>query len=99
MIPVNSKPRFEPFLHKVVVFLSGCECKNSDDEFTPYHGWYCEVHNRVLCADEENPDEEKFYDASKMEKVGDSSWKVCKKCEEIIRNCGECEQNEGEIVN
>lgn len=71
-------------------YLSGCECKNSNDEFIPYHGWYCEIHNRILCEDEE-----KFYDASKMRKVGDSSSRVCKRCEEIIKNCDECEQNEG----
>ena len=73
-------------------YLSGCECRNSDGVLLPYHGWYCEIHNRVLCEDDE-----KFYDASKMKKVGDSSSRVCKPCEEIIKNCGECEQEEGEL--
>ena len=66
-------------------FLSLCECKNDDDSFTHYHGWYCEVHNSVLCKTD------KYYDKSRaLSKVGDDNG--CRNCGNIIIGCKECEQ-------
>ena len=66
-------------------FLSLCECKNDDDSFTHFHGWYCEVHNSVLCTNY------KYYDKSRaLSKVGDNNG--CRTCENVITGCKECEQ-------
>ena len=72
-------------------YLTACDCRNSTGHVVPYHGWYCEVHNKLLCS-KLNP----FYDASAMDDtVGDNSnQKACKKCEKFIENCAECVQDE-----
>ena len=73
-------------------YLTGCECR-IDGKVTPYHGWYCEIHNRRLCTDG------KFFDVTEMsDKVGKcptglSGNKCCKNCGEIIKNCGLCKQD------
>ena len=75
-------------------FLSGCECRNDDNTATPYHGWYCEVHNRALCN--KNIYKGRFYDVKAMDKniVGDCCASVCKTCGEARPNCAECQQDD-----
>lgn len=72
-------------------YLTGCDCKTAEGHVTPFHGWYCEVHNRNLCAEGE------FYDVTNMSnEVGKCTRfeKCCKNCGEIIKNCALCKQDE-----
>ena len=67
-------------------FMTGCECRHPNGTILPYHGWYCEVPNSVLCK------ENKFYDLTEtMTKVGDVA--PCKSCQRIIPGCEICEEN------
>lgn len=78
-------------------FLSGCECRDKlTNEPVPYHGWYCDIHNRALCDKSKSTQfHGKFYDVTTMkDKVGDCCSSVCKDCDKIIKNCGECKQDE-----
>ena len=71
-------------------YLSGCECRDTDSNVVPYHGWYCEHHNVLLCS------EGYFYNETAMkDEVGHGTQNtVCLKCEDFISNCAECEQIE-----
>ena len=72
-------------------YLTGCECRDEDDYVVPYHGWYCEFHNKLLCKDK-NP----FYDAYAMgDTVGEKTPQlICKTCTKFFPNCEECLQDE-----
>ena len=80
-------------------FLSACECRNkTTNEAVPYYGWYCDIHNRLLCDKSKTSFYHgKFYDVSSMntDKVADCCSNVCKECDEIIKNCKECKQDAG----
>ena len=66
--------------------VSGCECK-IDGFATPYHGWYCNVPNTVICPDN------KFYIHNETEKVADEDLCfTCTKATELSLRCGKCEQ-------
>ena len=71
-------------------YLSGCDCRDTDGHVIPYHGWYCEHHNVMLCS------EGYFYNVTAMkDEVGHGTQNVvCVKCENFISNCAECEQNQ-----
>ena len=70
--------------------ISGCSCKK--EKFaTPYHGWYCNVANSVICkADDE------FYVHDETEIVADPN--LCLKCSNFKATtagfrCAECKQH------
>ena len=71
-------------------YLTACECRNASGHVVPYHGWYCEVHNTLLCS-KAYP----FYDETAMsDTVGDKTNSVaCKTCEKFVQNCAECVQD------
>ena len=72
-------------------FMTGCECRHPNGTIRPYHGWYCEVPNSVLCK------ENRFYDLTEeMTKVGDEA--PCKSCRRIIPGCEICEENNCEFI-
>ena len=67
-------------------FMTGCDCRYSNGTILPYHGWYCEVHNALLCA------ENKFYDLTKeIKKVGDTD--PCRSCSWLMPGCEICKQD------
>ena len=53
--------------------ISGCACTDSYGKPTPYHGWYCDVPNFLLC------DDGKFYTHANTDVVADL-FKGCKSC-------------------
>ena len=74
-------------------YVSGCECRDASNAAVPYHGWYCDIHNKLLC------DNSKFYkntfydvnfmDTSKVAHV----YEPCRSCDAFMENCGECQQD------
>ena len=72
-------------------YLTGCECRDEDGNVVPFHGWYCEFHNKLLCK-ENYP----FYDVTKMDDVVGNKviQSACNKCDKILENCAECLQDE-----
>ena len=63
-------------------FLSACECRDKTmNEAIPYHGWYCDIHNRLLCdKSKASFYHGQFYDVNPMnsDKVADCCSNVCK---------------------
>ena len=83
-----------PGKYNIENFLSGCECRDSlTNEAVPYHGWYCEVHNKLLC-DNSKFYKGTFYDVRAMDKskVADCC-APCKSCSTVIPNCDQCKQD------
>ena len=74
--------------HNPENFLTGCDCRN-DLGVIPFHGWYCEHHNSILCS-EERPF---YYSRSSLSEVGESTGK-CKSCTSVISGCTQCKQDD-----
>ena len=74
-------------------FVSGCECRDSvTNAAVPYHGWYCDVHNKLLC--DNSKFNKGFYDVNVMDtKMVADFPDPCRQCSDIIPNCAECQQD------
>ena len=75
--------------HNPENFLNGCDCRNDEGVIIPFHGWYCEHHNSILCS-ENKPF---YYARSPLTIVGDISGK-CKACTNAIQGCTQCKQDD-----
>ena len=75
--------------HNPENFLTGCDCRNDKGEIIPFHGWYCEHHNSILCS-ESKPF---YYVRSPLTIVGDTSGK-CTRCTSVIPGCTQCKQDD-----
>ena len=75
-------------LHNTENYLTGCDCRNDDGEIIPFHGWYCEHHNSILCSGKKPF----FYSRGPLEAVGETG--KCKSCTTIIPGCSDCIQDD-----
>ena len=75
-------------------FVSGCECRDSaTGAAVPYHGWYCGVHNKLLC--DNSKFSKGFYDVNYMNTSNVADFPdPCMDCNKIIPNCAKCQQDD-----